>query len=823
MKNRILSYCGIISLFFLLLTTENRSQTITSTVQGGAWGTYSTWVGGIIPEINNDVVINGPVSVSVDVSVRTISITATGTLQNAYNAHPTANAVVSISNAGTIRIEPGYYSGFGISTAGNISNNGVWWPGWTTFTGPNTKDISAGSGKRFQGNFQSLDSLCTIRATSGILFTQPFDLKKGILNMQSFPLTLAASANVSNGKVINTNDLILIEGAALNSVTYVGTPNLRGLVQIYASGYEVTMEGTVTIIDTLQNVYNSHPSLNIKGSLVNNGVIRVEPGYYSGFYLNITGNIINNNIWTPNWTSFSESNNKEITLAAGKRFQGNFQNLDTTNTLTAKSNLLFTGPFDLKKSTLDMQNYTLTLAGAGNVTKGKVTNTKDISVIEGAAISNINYVGNPNLKGLFQINGDEVTLEGNITVSDTLTNVYNAHPTVYIKGAMLNNGVIRVTPGYYSGFAITTYTHIVNNNIWASGWTYFTGPSTKEITLANGKKFQCNFQNSDSTSTIRAKSNLVFTAPFDLKKCTLDMASYGLTLSGAANVYSGKVINTKDITLNEGAAISSITYSGAANLRGLVQINGDDVIFEGILTVTDTLQNVYNGHPTLTVKGSLSNNGIIKLNPGYYSGFGILVSMDLSNSGNVTSTPITLNGSTNQTIRLINNKTIKNRVIFDSKLGGTNYKWYKNSVEISGATSSTLNFDSLTTTNYGAYQCSSSLGSSRYFTVQLGILDAREDHPSDYVDIPCEFELSQNYPNPFNPSTKIEYSLKESRFTIIKIYDLLGNEIKTLVNEEKAAGKHTVNFNGSSLTSGIYIYKIIAGDFVQTNKMILLK
>lgn len=86
-----------------------------------------------------------------------------------------------------------------------------------------------------------------------------------------------------------------------------------------------------------------------------------------------------------------------------------------------------------------------------------------------------------------------------------------------------------------------------------------------------------------------------------------------------------------------------------------------------------------------------------------------------------------------------------------------------------------------------------------------------------------EFSLGQNYPNPFNPSTKIKYQLPKDGFVTLKVYDILGNEVATLVNEEKIAGKYEANFNASSLASGVYIYKIQAGDFVNSKKMILLK
>ena len=83
--------------------------------------------------------------------------------------------------------------------------------------------------------------------------------------------------------------------------------------------------------------------------------------------------------------------------------------------------------------------------------------------------------------------------------------------------------------------------------------------------------------------------------------------------------------------------------------------------------------------------------------------------------------------------------------------------------------------------------------------------------------------LSANYPNPFNPTTNIKYRIPYREFVALKIYDVLGNEIETLVNEEKPAGSYSVNFNASSLASGIYFYRIKAGSFVQTKKMLLLK
>jgi thiol-disulfide isomerase/thioredoxin len=88
---------------------------------------------------------------------------------------------------------------------------------------------------------------------------------------------------------------------------------------------------------------------------------------------------------------------------------------------------------------------------------------------------------------------------------------------------------------------------------------------------------------------------------------------------------------------------------------------------------------------------------------------------------------------------------------------------------------------------------------------------------------PLVYELSQNYPNPFNPVTTINYQIANNSYVILKVYDVLGKEITTLVNEEKKAGNHEASFNASNIPSGIYFYKITAGAFTDTKRMVLIK
>jgi hypothetical protein len=88
---------------------------------------------------------------------------------------------------------------------------------------------------------------------------------------------------------------------------------------------------------------------------------------------------------------------------------------------------------------------------------------------------------------------------------------------------------------------------------------------------------------------------------------------------------------------------------------------------------------------------------------------------------------------------------------------------------------------------------------------------------------PEGFRLSQNYPNPFNPSTTIHYVLPQPGMVTLKIFNAAGQEVATLVNQPQAAGEHTLQWQAESLRSGIYFYRLQAGEFLETKKMILLR
>jgi hypothetical protein len=137
------------------------------------------------------------------------------------------------------------------------------------------------------------------------------------------------------------------------------------------------------------------------------------------------------------------------------------------------------------------------------------------------------------------------------------------------------------------------------------------------------------------------------------------------------------------------------------------------------------------------------------------------------------------------------------------------------------ATNDKFNCASLATVGNVTAGWFTSLGSNIYSCRFLNApTDVRETFGTVF---PTEFKLSQNYPNPFNPSTTFRYSIPQTSKVVIKVYDILGNEIVTLMDEEKSIGTYELTWNAASLSSGVYFYQLKAGEYTAVKKMILLR
>jgi len=121
---------------------------------------------------------------------------------------------------------------------------------------------------------------------------------------------------------------------------------------------------------------------------------------------------------------------------------------------------------------------------------------------------------------------------------------------------------------------------------------------------------------------------------------------------------------------------------------------------------------------------------------------------------------------------------------------------------------------------YGTDGCTCMSGYDYRHNLISSILSKIEN---THLDFPTDYNLSQNYPNPFNPTTRIDYDLPTDGKVTLKIYDMLGCEVKTLVDEYQESGKYTTSFDAGKLSSGIYIYKLVSGSYSAQRKMLLLK
>jgi uncharacterized repeat protein (TIGR02543 family) len=114
------------------------------------------------------------------------------------------------------------------------------------------------------------------------------------------------------------------------------------------------------------------------------------------------------------------------------------------------------------------------------------------------------------------------------------------------------------------------------------------------------------------------------------------------------------------------------------------------------------------------------------------------------------------------------------------------------------------------------------MAGNKTLTAQFGNVNI-SSHEIQFEEIPTEFALQQNYPNPFNPTTTIRYAIPTDSHVTLLVFNALGQEISELVNNEKSAGFYDVTFDAAGLASGVYFYRIQAGNFVQTRKLMVVK
>ena len=635
----------------LIMAISSQAQTITSTSAGGNWDNPATWVGGNIPSASNDVVIAGPVRVTTGAQCRNITINSGADLANAYYSY-TLRINGNIVNNG--RVFNSYYS-LTTEVTGNITNNGLWEHSYTKLIGANNHQLVLGAGRIFASDFDS-DPGSRAVASSNLHFTRPFNLANGTFDANQSLITLEGNGNIRDGLVINTSQLKLIKGAALSEVGYSGDIQLLGTVRI---GVNVTMNGSVTVIDTLTNAYYGY-TLTVNGNFVNMG--RISNSYYS-LTVDVSGNITNHGLWLHSTTRLTGAMGITINQGANRYFESDIIKTGSTSIITSISPLEFRRPFDLGGATLNANAYAITFRGNGNINNGTVINTSSLIVANGAAVANITFVGDIQLKRYVRIAND-VVMRGSVTVVDTLANSYYTY-TLTVDGSLTNNGLIQNS--YYS-LTLNITGDVHNDGRWLHSTTNLIESGSRSISQSDGKKFESDIITTGNNSIITALSPLHFTRKFDLGKGVLNANLYRLTFESNGNITNGLVINTRDIKVFSGAVINDVTYQGDIRLHGVASI-GQFVTMKGPVTVIDTLQNNYYER-TLRVEGNFMNHGLVRNN--YYA-LNLQVLGNVSSTGALNNSVIDMIGSGYRTIDV---RGFANKVQSTGEnvvLTGTNY------------------------------------------------------------------------------------------------------------------------------------------------------
>ena len=284
--------------------------------------------------------------------------------------------------------------------------------------------------------------------------------------------------------------------------------------------------------------------------------------------------------------------------------------------------------------------------------------------------------------------------------------------------------------------------------------------------------------------------------------------------NNGTNIYAGNEYGVY-LSTNNGISWGAINQGLPSNaVCNSIAILGSNIFAGTNKGIYRSINNVNIWSPS---NQGLPENSIVKSlgvdGSNIYAGLIGKVYLSTDNGSNWAQTDLgtadwTINGILFQDSNLF---IISNGTVYFSRDYGTNWK-----IVNEGLSNETLT--SICYSNSFLYVATDKAGIWK-LAIDDNILDANDKQKYE----PYNFKLSQNYPNPFNPSTKINYQLPTAGNVTIKVYDVLGNEIATLVNEEKPAGYYSVNFDLTSIASGIYFYQLQAGSFAETKKMILLK
>ena len=566
----------------------------------------------------------------------------------------------------------------------------------------------------------------------------------------------------------------------------------------------------------------------------------------------IGGDLYNEGTWKSFQIVFEDTLNHILRAEPGSLFSPTFVYADSAHIISDRDAFLDNVEFRAHKLELQLDHVTQQPT-TFHFLNGSILRVDEVigqdNAIAGDASSWINGAigaGAP----LFQdvhIQGEtllntNVTVNGSIVIDDTLRIIdnFNNSRTITVTGNIENNGAILENNHGY-GLMWDCEGNVSNMGFWQSNFLNFTGTGTYYLYTDLNDTFNPT-QVWALTSTVVSDTSLRFDdVDIKIRKLVLQPGhDLFLQLNSTLRVDS-LVGNHNRIHCNDNSLLEQTATIGGAPVYQNVILDGtartiSNLMFEGNLVVEGVFQvnDNFNNPLTITVTGNIQNQGSIVFNNHNY---GLLFNIDgnLENAGQWQSGPVELNGTAPQQAAIPDSAMFQATFRIHAMRTGNQYQWLRNGIplndggNLSGTHTAILSFSAISPADFGTYQCQIDSNGVTIYSREVQINDVitgitPDEHPvSDESQTPATFQLGQNYPNPFNPSTTIFYQLPRSSYVRLTVYDLLGREIITLVNREQPAGEYSVKLNAVNLPSGIYLYRLEAGSFIQTRKMMLLK
>ncbi|MCU0413061.1 MAG: T9SS type A sorting domain-containing protein [Ignavibacteriaceae bacterium] len=681
-----------------------------------------------------------------------------------------------------------------------------------------------------------------------------------IINIRGKMMLWNGSTLIGPGKITNYGKLFIRQSTVDNDIVNKSSGTLEAYSQSYLNGNFVN-EGFFGIYAPWN--YGGSTVLAIANGFTNEGTIKIRGENMGSSVYNVSLIV----------TSGSLINNNKL-ISEGTLFYGSGTNYLKAELINNDSLLIYGRPLNLDKP------------GAHQINNGymHIMNQREFNILQSGSNPYFNNNGMIVIdsdcdmvfkSGTLNINSNNIECNGVLVVKDTCIANLNVDYTISENskfdvrslatingpGVITNQGTLLLFNGNINSNLINS----VSGYIQASDQSYINGDIVNEgflesygtsnyggsavLTIANG------FTNEgilrlwgDNTGSSVSNSTIIVTnGPLTNNNRII---SEGTMFYGSGrNFLKAELINNDSVIISSRNFTLDKTDASHAN-NGFMQIKRSSSNSIELNLLQSGSSPSFKNFGTFKIDSTntlkLSQGSFVNQNSGIICGIGKINSQN----GNLNNKGLFLPGDNIGTFSVTGNYPEESTSVLKIDIGGYSAGSEHDRLNVSGnaSLSGSLNInivngftpavgDSFLVLTYGSRTGSfSSIVDSSFVSgaewdtiyTNNGLYIKLIDSPTiiegtEDENLPTEFALNQNYPNPFNPSTKIQYSIPEKSNVALKVYDILGNEVAILVNEEKERGVYSINFDATGLASGMYLYRLQAGSFVETRKMILIR